>query len=194
MFSNHFPLIIINSMVFFKLSVGLLTGVTIPFLVNEMTYMTIANSFLRPHLKFKIQRDNLEENKAIPTQMLDAYVKDAVGSFLMFFVVIGPVIYESYFKAKQAEAQAPKREEVGNMEDDKYTKMLKQIKSTQVNKIAEERQVAPLSLPESRISFEEYEAFLRRLDEEGRLDKLEVSNPRSVRYLQEAGSRGEGNK
>ena len=92
-------------MVFFKLSVGLISGVTLPFLVNEMTYMTIANSFLRPHLKFKIQRDNLEENKAVPTQMLDAYVKDVVGSFFMFFVVIGPVIYESYFKAKQAEAQ-----------------------------------------------------------------------------------------
>ena len=72
------------------------------------------------------------------------------------------------------------------MEDDKYTKMLKQIKSTRVNKLAEERQVAPLSLPESKITFEEYEAFLRRLEEEGRLDKLEVSNPRSVKYLQEA--------
>jgi hypothetical protein len=115
-------------MVFLKLSVGLLTGVTIPFLVNEMTYMTIANSFLRPHLKYRIQRDKIDKNRAVPTQMLDAYVRDVVTSFLMFFVVIGPVVYESYFK-KNGEEVAAKKEEFGKIEDDKYTKMLKQIKS-----------------------------------------------------------------
>lgn len=126
-------------MVFIKLTVGFITGTTIPFLVNEMTYMTIANAFLRPHLKFKIQKDNLETNKAISTQMLDAYVKDVVGSFLMFFVVLGPVIYESYFKQKKLEDALPKREEVGKVVDDKYTLMLKKVKSVQVNKLAEEQ-------------------------------------------------------
>ena len=126
-------------MVFVKLTVGFLTGVTIPFFVNEMTYMTIANAFLRPHLKFKIQKDNLETNKAIPIPMLDAYVRDVVGSFLMFFVVIGPVIYESYIKQKKLEEIIPKREEAGKIVDDKYTQMLKQVKSAQVNKLAEER-------------------------------------------------------
>lgn len=108
-------------MVFIKLTLGFITGTTIPFLVNEMTYMTIANAFLRPHLKFKIQKENLEANKAIPTQMLDAYVKDVVGSFLMFFVVLGPVIYESYFKQKKLDDVLPKREELGTVVDDKYT-------------------------------------------------------------------------
>ena len=54
-------------MVFLKLSVGFLTGVTIPFLVNEMTYMTIANSFLRPHLKYKIQKEKIDKDRAVPT-------------------------------------------------------------------------------------------------------------------------------
>jgi hypothetical protein len=116
-------------MVFLKLSVGFLTGVTIPFFVNEMTYMTIANAFLRPHLKFKIQKQNLDTNKAVPTQMLDAYVKDVVSSFFMFFVVIGPVIYESYIKQRKLEEVIPQREEAGKVIDDKYTQMLKQVKS-----------------------------------------------------------------
>jgi hypothetical protein len=30
-----------------------------------------------------------------------------------------------------------------------------------------------------RITFEEYEAFLNRLDKEKRLDKMELSNPKS---------------
>jgi hypothetical protein len=54
--------------------------------------------------------------------------------------------------------------------------------------------VAPLSLPESKITFEEYEAFLKRLDDDGRLDKLEVSNPRSIKYMQEATIKGEATK
>jgi len=173
-------------MVFLKLTLGFITGVTVPIFVNEMTYMTIANAFLRPHLKFKIQKANLETNKAVPTQMLDAYVKDVVSSFFMFFVVIGPVLYESYFKQKQLDDAMPKREELGKVSDDKYTQMLKQVKSVQVNKLAEEKQVAPLSLPESKITFEEYEAFIKKLEDDGKLEKLEISNPRSVKFMQEA--------
>lgn len=51
--------------------------------------------------------------------------------------------------------------------------------------MAEERQQEPLSLPESKITFEEYEAFLSRLDKENKLDQLELSNPRSVMYQAE---------
>ena len=32
--------------------------------------------------------------------MLDSYIKDVVGSFLLFFIAIGPVVYQTYFKNK----------------------------------------------------------------------------------------------
>jgi hypothetical protein len=112
-------------MVFLKLGLGFLAGVTIPHLVNEMTYMTISNAFLRPHLRYRIAREKLHKDKAVSIQMLDDYVRDVVGSFVMFFFVIGPVVYESYFKQKQLQDMAPKKEEFGKIEDDKYTKMLK---------------------------------------------------------------------
>jgi hypothetical protein len=49
-------------MVFGRLGFGFAVGVTVPFLVNDMVYMTIANSFLRPHLKFRIERDKLKKD------------------------------------------------------------------------------------------------------------------------------------
>lgn len=33
-----------------------------------------------------------------------------------------------------------------------------------------------------RITFEEYEAFLNKLEKENRLEKMELSNPRSALY------------
>ena len=87
-------------MVFYRLGFGFFAGIAIPFMVKDMVYMTIANSFLRPHLKFRIEREQISKEKAVSVQMLDSYVKDVVGSFLLFFVAIGPVVYESYFKKK----------------------------------------------------------------------------------------------
>ena len=87
-------------MVFTRLGFGFLVGVGIPYMVNDMVYMTIANSFLRPHLKYMIDRERISKDKAVTTQMLDAYVKDVVGSFFLFFIAIGPVVYDSYFKKR----------------------------------------------------------------------------------------------
>jgi hypothetical protein len=57
---------------------GFVVGCAVPFLVNDMIYMTIANSFLRPHLKFRIERERLHKDQAVPTAMLDSYLKDAI--------------------------------------------------------------------------------------------------------------------
>lgn len=43
-------------MVFIKFGLGFLVGVSVPFMVHNTVYMTIANSFLRPHLKFRIEK------------------------------------------------------------------------------------------------------------------------------------------
>lgn len=85
-------------MVFTRLGLGLVAGVTIPLVVSEPIYMTLANSFLRPHLKFQIEKDKLSKDHAIPTEMLDAYIKDIIGSFFLFFLAIGPMIYTTYIK------------------------------------------------------------------------------------------------
>jgi hypothetical protein len=106
--------------------------------------------------------------------MLDDYVRDVIGSFLLFFIAIGPVVYHTYFRAKKEEENVmPKLNEIGNVEDDKYLKMLKSVKAKEEEKTGEDG---------GRISFEEYEAFLKKLEEGGKLEKLELSNPRSAVY------------
>jgi len=91
----------------------------------------------------------------------------------LFFIAIGPVVYDTTIKRKQEEAKLPKREEVGKIEDDKYTKMLKQIKIKEIEKEmekkeGEEEKVLPQNA--GKITFEEYEAFLRRLEKDNKLN------------------------
>lgn len=155
-------------MVFLRWGLGFAVGCTVPFLVNEMVYMTIANSFLRPHLKFRVQMSRMDKNKAVTTEMLDAYVKDVVGSFLLFFVAIGPVVYQSYFKVKQDLEKLPKVNEIGQVDEDRYTQMLKQIKFKQVEKQMQENPGKEVDEP--KITFAEYEAFLERLEKDNKLD------------------------
>ena len=99
-------------MVFVRLGLGLFAGVAIPFLVKDMVYMTIANSFLRPHLRYIIERERIHKDRAVSTNLLDSYLKDVFGSFLLFFVAIGPVVYECYFKRLpiEDEKKIPKKD------------------------------------------------------------------------------------
>jgi hypothetical protein len=85
-------------MVFTRLACGFAVGIAVPFMVKDMVYMTIANAFLRPHMKYRIEKERLDPNKAVTTNMLDSYIKDVIGSFLLFFLAIGPVVYDQYFK------------------------------------------------------------------------------------------------
>jgi hypothetical protein len=85
-------------MVFYRLAAGFAFGVTVPFLVKDLVYMTISNAFLRPHLKYRMEKERLDKDRAVSTTMLDNYVKDVFGSFIVFWFVLGPVIYEAYFK------------------------------------------------------------------------------------------------
>jgi hypothetical protein len=113
-------------MVFVRLGLGLFAGIAIPYMVKDMVYMTIANSFLRPHLRYIIERERIHKDRAVSTNLLDSYLKDVFGSFLLFFVAIGPVVYECYFKRVSAEEKKiPQKDELGEIDEDKYTKMLK---------------------------------------------------------------------
>lgn len=48
-------------MVFNQLIAGCLVGMTIPHLVHQDVYMLIASSFLRPHLRFRIEKSRLKD-------------------------------------------------------------------------------------------------------------------------------------
>ena len=108
-------------MVFTRLALGLVSGLTIPHLVHQDIYMTIASSFLRPHLRYRIEKDKLTKDQAVSTRLLDSYIKDAIGSFFFFFIVIGPVIYYTYFMDEKKDIEKMTLE-------DKYTNMLVKIK------------------------------------------------------------------
>lgn len=165
-------------MVFYKLGLGFVAGITVPFLVSHNIYMTIANAFLRPHMQYRIEKEKLKKDLAVPTTMLDSYVKDVVGSFLLFFVVIGPVVYRELAGEKEAAEKQKQMQVEPQSEDDNYTRMLKQIKA----RGAKSEETSGKPEEQAKITFEEYEAFMRKLEKEKRLDKLELQNPRSAVY------------
>ena len=112
-------------MVFLRLGLGFVTGLTIPLLVHDNIYLTIASSFLRPHLRFRIEQSKLTKAHATQTETLDTYLKDVVGSFLLFFVAIGPVVYYTYFSNKlDKKMQGEEEEQEQKVIEDKYAKML----------------------------------------------------------------------
>ena len=49
-------------MVFTRLGLGFVAGLTIPYFADEAVYMAIANSFLRPHLAYQIKREKLKKD------------------------------------------------------------------------------------------------------------------------------------
>ena len=118
-------------MVFFRLGLGVVTGITIPLVVHHNVYMVIANSFLRPHLKFRVEQSKLTKDHAIQAEALDSYLKDVIGSFFLFFIAIGPVIYTTHFKKAQLEKEEKEL-------DDKYANMLVQIRDAQEQQMAEQ--------------------------------------------------------
>jgi hypothetical protein len=50
----------------------------------------------------------------MPLSLYDSYIKDVIGSFFLFFVVIGPVVYKTYI------ATGPSEEEKREEEEAKY--------------------------------------------------------------------------
>lgn len=84
-------------MVFVRLGLGFLTGVTVTMNAHEYVYMTIANCFVRPHWRFfRLKKQNYSKEHALDVALLDSYLRDAVGSFFLFWFLIGPVVYKAY--------------------------------------------------------------------------------------------------
>ena len=84
-------------MVFNRLGAGFITGMFITCNAHEYVYMTIASCFVRPHWRFqKLKKERISKEMAVPTELLDSYVKDVLGSFALFWVIIIPVFYKAY--------------------------------------------------------------------------------------------------
>ncbi len=60
---------------------------------------------------------------AIDPQMLNIYIKDVVGSFFLFWLMIGPVCYQVYVNKKPVSEPEEKPHEI----EDTYASMLKKV-------------------------------------------------------------------
>ena len=107
-------------MVFLRFGAGFVTGIVIVHNSHEYVYLTIANSFVRPHWRYqKLKNQHYTKDHAVDTTLLDSYVKDVVSSFIGFWIVILPVVYKSYY--------AKPIENPGLEEKDNFAVMLNNI-------------------------------------------------------------------
>ena len=83
---------------FGKVCFGLMSGITIPFMVHDNVYYAIATCFLSPHLKYRREVKQRNVDRALPVESLDKYFKDIGKSFVFFWLVIGPTLYTTYVK------------------------------------------------------------------------------------------------
>ena len=97
-------------------------------------------------------------------RQLDSYLKDTAISFLLFWVYLGPTVYRAY--AKNEKFLGTEKKEAAEVED-KYAEIL--IKSKERKK------------DESKITFDEYEQFLERLERQNKLHALASENPKEMR-------------
>ena len=102
-------------MVFYQIGAGLCFGVMLPQFVDHNVYMVIANSFMRPHLRFRVYLANKNPNMALDSNMIGSYVKDVFGSTLLFFMVILPTLKSAYFPSKVIESEQEGDDSVYNI-------------------------------------------------------------------------------
>ena len=80
-------------------------------------------------------------------------MRDVIGSFLMFFIVIGPAVYYSY-------KGSPEQKQEGKMKEDKVTQILKKIKNEGKDVVDESGEYKG-----EKITFEDYEKVMMALIE-----------------------------
>ena len=120
-------------MVFYKFGAGFASGVLIATNCHQYVYAIIANSFVRPHWQYQMNKKKyLTKDHAVSLDLLDSYVKDTFFSFFTFWIVIGPCIYEAYFKKDVAMYD----------EEDKFATQLNRMNDIQHASMERKRQEA----------------------------------------------------
>ncbi len=87
-------------------------------------------------------------------------------SFAMFWVFLGPTVYWAYAKNELYSSQEESHEV-----EDKYAEILVKQKERKQD--------------DSKITFDEYEQFLARLEKQNKLDALASQNPKEIRLRSE---------
>lgn len=127
-------------MVFGRFFAGIATGVIIPMVVHENVHYAIATSFLEPHLKYQYVKEKRGPHLAIPVHELDTYIKNVVMGCGLFFIIIGPTLYQTYYKGvnilgENVEAvMDDKLSEELVQSDDSYVTILRNIKNSQAKR------------------------------------------------------------
>ena len=129
-------------MVFYGLASGLLFGFSFPMICDEQIYLFLAATFLRPHLKFKLQQEKRHKDLALRADHLDAYTKDIFKS-LLFFTLSAPFVFHKvYWKREGLLDDKAITDEAFKLEDTAVT-LLKQVKGQQAATSEQQEQSAP---------------------------------------------------
>ena len=113
-------------MVFTRIGLGFITGVTISMNCHENIYMFIQTCFVRPHWRFnRIRSQEYTKDHALDVNLLDSYVKDTLGSFALFWVMLIPMCYKTYVQGLDIN-DGHLGENLHEVEDT-YSKMLKNV-------------------------------------------------------------------
>jgi hypothetical protein len=74
----------------------LFIGIATPFFVDQDVYTHIADGFYRPHRNYAYIKSRKHKDEATNTGEIDDYIKDVVGSFIIFTFTIGPLLYKKH--------------------------------------------------------------------------------------------------
>ena len=99
-------------MVFGRFMAGFACGLFIPQVCHHNIHYTIASGFLTPHLRYQARKEKRESGAAVPVQELDSYMMDVIKSFGLFWIMIGPTIYFTYFTDKDPFAENSMEEKI----------------------------------------------------------------------------------
>lgn len=161
-------------MVFLRVAAGFAFGITFPMVCHENMYLLIATSFLRPHLKYRMDADARDKNLAISLDEVDSYLADVGKSFVLFWLLLGPAVYRTYWLKEDLLKETPQDEtKLSDVEDSAVT-ILKKIKEAQAAGV--ESEVEP---EKPRITFEDYEKLMQQVEKDNRMEQMQAQNPRA---------------
>ena len=76
---------------------GIGCGVTLPFATHKNVSKLMSVCFLQPHMKYRMEKEMRDPSLAINVGKLDDYILDVGKSTLLFFLLLGPVMYKTYY-------------------------------------------------------------------------------------------------
>ena len=161
-------------MVFVRFAAGLTVGLTLPLMCHENVYLLIATSFLRPHLKYRMEAASRHKDIAISTDSLDSYLIDVAKSFVLFFILIGPVVYKTHYLGEDLTPKS-NEEEVNILEvEDRAVTILNRIhpagQASQAGQAGQENEAETPEEEGPRVTFADYERLMQTLEEDNRVE------------------------